>query len=100
MSMQTRLLVKPLVSEKTNILSERLRQYVFIVEASANKIQIARAVEEYYNVGVERVNTARYQGKLKSRQTRKGLQVGRRPSYKKAIVTLREGDAIDFYSNI
>ncbi len=100
MSSRSRLLVKPLVSEKTNRLMERLHQYVFLVEATANKIDIAHAVEEFYSVSVLRVNTVRCQGKLKARQTRKGMQVGRRPSYKKAIVTLREGDAIDFYSNI
>lgn len=100
MSMHSRLLLRPLVSEKSNVLTERLNQYVFLVSDDANKIDIARAVEDYYDVVVERVNTIRYSGKRKQRFTRRGLERGRCPKYKKAIVTLSEGDVIDFYSSI
>lgn len=100
MSSKTRLLLRPVVTEKSNRLMDKENQYVFIVASNANRIDIAEAVEEYYNVVVERVNTLRYWGKLRTRQTRRGLQVGRSASYKKAIVTLRDGDSIDFYSKI
>lgn len=100
MSSVSRVLVRPVVSEQANRLSERLGQYTFIVHVSANKIQIAKAIEEFYGVSVESVNTLRYQGKLRRRNTKKGLQIGRTASFKKAIVTLKEGDSIDFYSNI
>ena len=81
-------------------LTERLNQYGFIVAKEANKLQIAKAVEQYYNVTVVRVNTMCYQGKRKTRMTKAGYLVGRTASFKKAIVTLKPGETIDFYSNI
>ncbi len=93
-------LIKPLVTEKMTNLSEKLNQYGFLVEKSANKIEIKKAVEELYNVNVLAVNTINYQGKLKSRFTKAGIIEGRTKSTKKAIVTLADGDNIDFYSNI
>ena len=77
-----------------------LPKYGFIVRPEANKIQIKKEVEELYNVTVLSVNTMRYAGKRSSRYTRKGLIKGQKNAYKKAIVTLKEGDSIDFYSNI
>jgi len=94
------ILLKPLVTEKMMSQSEDLNRFGFIVEKKANKIQIKKAVEEMYGVTVESVNTMRYGGKVKSRFTRGGVQTGKTNSYKKAIVTLAEGDTIDFYSNI
>ena len=94
------ILLKPLVTEKMMSQSEDLNRFGFIVEKKANKIQIKKAVEEMYGVTVESVNTMRYGGKVKSRFTRGGVQTGKTNSYKKAIVTLVDGDTIDFYSNI
>jgi len=81
-------------------LSEKLNQYGFIVEKSANKLLIKKAIEELYGVTVDSINTIRYAGKLKSRYTRSGFLSGRTNSFKKAIITLKEGEKIDFYSNI
>jgi len=81
-------------------LGEKLNRYGFVVDKRANKLQIKDAVEELYNVTVTDVNTMVYGGKTKSRYTKSGVITGRTNSYKKAIVTLAEGENIDFYSNI
>ena len=94
------ILVKPIVTEKLNDISEKLNQFGFVVNKNANKLQIKKAVQEMYNVTVERVNTINYAGKVKSRSTKSGVQVGKTAAFKKAIVTLVEGEKIDFYSNI
>ena len=94
------ILIKPVVTEQMERLTDKLNQYGFIVDKRANKLQIKKAIEELYGVTVDSVNTMRYAGKVKSRYTRTGVLVGRTNSYKKAIVTLKEGDKIDFYSNI
>lgn len=94
------ILLKPLVTEKMISQNEELNRFGFLVEKKANKIQIKKAVEEMYGVSVESVNTMTYGGKVKSRFTRGGVQTGKTNSFKKAIVTLAEGDTIDFYSNI
>lgn len=91
---------KPIVTEKLNTLSEKRNCYGFRVCSSANKIEIKKAVEEIYNVTVESVNTINCDGKRKSRYTKAGVISGKTPSYKKAYVTLKDGDSIDFYSNI
>jgi large subunit ribosomal protein L23 len=93
------ILVKPLVTEKISALNEEGR-YGFVVANKANKIQIKQAVEAMYGVTVEDVNTMRYQGKTKSRNTKSGMISGRTASYKKAIVKVAEGEVIDFYSGI
>lgn len=92
-------LKKPLVTEKVSALNEK-GKYGFIVNADANKVEIKKAVEKQYGVNVEKVNTMNVMGKLKTRYTKAGVLAGRRPSYKKAIVTLAEGEVIDFYSNV
>lgn len=79
---------------------EAFNRYGFVVEKSANKLQIRLAVEELYGVKVADVNTMRYAGKRKQRFTKSGVSVGKTSSYKKAVVTLAEGEVIDFYSNI
>jgi large subunit ribosomal protein L23 len=94
------ILIRPIVTEKMERLSDKLNQYGFIVEKTANKLEIKKAVEELYGVTVDSINTIRYAGKLKSRYTRSGFLSGRTNSTKKAIVTLKEGEKIDFYSNI
>ena len=81
-------------------ITEKQNKFGFIVRPEANKIEIAKEVEALYNVTVTAVNTARYAGKNKSRYTRSGLIKGRTNAFKKAFVTLKEGDTIDFYSNI
>ncbi|HKL38151.1 MAG TPA: 50S ribosomal protein L23 [Bacteroidales bacterium] len=94
------ILIKPIITEKMTEAGEDLNQYGFVVHMKANKIQIRKAVEEMYGVTVEKVNTLRYRGKARSRYTRAGIIKGNENSFKKAVVTLTEGDSIDFYSNI
>ena len=79
---------------------EDFNRYGFVVAKDANKLQIKQAVEELYDVKVAEVNTMRYAGKRKQRYTKSGISVGRTSTYKKAVVTLAEGEVIDFYSNI
>ncbi|MCU0397561.1 MAG: 50S ribosomal protein L23 [Cyclobacteriaceae bacterium] len=92
-------LKKPLVTEKVSALNEK-GKYGFIVDIDANKVEIKQAVEKQYGVTVESVNTMRVMGKQKSRYTKTGVLTGRKPNFKKAIVTLAEGEVIDFYSNV
>ncbi|MEN8116499.1 MAG: 50S ribosomal protein L23 [Bacteroidota bacterium] len=94
------ILVKPLVTEKMTDQSERFNRYGFVVDRRATKPQIKKAIESLYNVTVDSVNTMIYGGKTKSRYTKGGIITGKTVSYKKAVVTLVEGDSIDFYSNI
>ena len=94
------MIIKPLVTEKMNNISEKFNRFGFIVRPQANKLEIKKEVEALYNVTVVAVNTMNYDGKNKSRYTRSGLIKGRSNAYKKAIVTLKAGDTIDFYSNI
>lgn len=94
------IILKPVLTEKMSALTDKLNKVAFIVDKYANKIEIKKAVEEMYSVKVEEVNTIRYQGTVKSRYTKGGVITGRTPSFKKAIVTLSEGDSIDFFSNI
>ena len=93
-------MIKPIVTEKATALSEKLNRYTFCVSPDANKYQIKNLVEELYGVKVTSVNTMNYEGKRKQRYTKAGLIRGKKPSFKKAIVTLAEGETIDFYSNI
>ena len=116
-------IIKPLISEKMNNITEKTSvdktykpktgahrgeevtkkaqpKYGFIVKPEANKVEIAKEIESLYNVTVVNVNTLRYAGKRSSRYTRAGLVRGQKNAFKKAIVTLKEGDSIDFYSNI
>jgi large subunit ribosomal protein L23 len=94
-------IIKPLVTEKMTAMTEKMpNRFGFIVRPDANKLEIKKEVEALYNVKVVDVNTMKYQGKSKSRYTRSGLLKGRTNAFKKAIVTLKDGDTIDFYSNI
>ena len=94
------IIIKPIVTEKMTAAGEKLNRYGFVVARNANKVEIKKEVEAQYNVTVTDVNTCVYAGKNKSRYTRSGLLKGRTNAFKKAIVTLKEGDVIDFYSNI
>jgi large subunit ribosomal protein L23 len=94
-------IIKPLVTEKMTKTTDKWpNRYGFIVKPEANKLQIKKEVEETYNVTVEQVNTAKYAGKRSQRYTKAGLVKGQKAAFKKAIVTLKEGESIDFYSNI
>lgn len=93
-------IIKPIVTERMTWLGDTLNQYGFIVDKRANKIEIKKAVQEMYSVAVTSVNTMVYAGKAKSRYTKGGVISGSTNSFKKAIVTLAEGDKIDFFSNI
>lgn len=95
------IIVKAIQTERSQLLQERRNQFTFIVSDKANKIQIAKAIEDMYNVEVESVNTMRYGGgKKKAKYTTKGISYERNPNFKKAIITLAEGDVIDLYSAI
>lgn len=94
------IIFKPIITEKMTDLGEKLNRYGFIVDRKANKLQIKEAIKELYGVDVESVNTMNYSGKVKSRNTKSGVITGRSNNYKKAIITLAEGETIDFYSNI
>lgn len=92
------ILIKPINTEKVTEL-EKLNQYVFIVHNKANKIQIKNAIEQIYEVKVLSVNTVRYAGKRRERYTKAGLVKGKTRSFKKAYVTLADGDKIDIFNN-
>ena len=94
------ILVRPLISEKMNSLTQKLNKVGFLVSKESNKIEIKAAVEKMYGVTVKAVDTAVIPGKAKTRQTRKGMVKGMKPSYKKAYITLAKGEAIDFYANV
>ena len=94
------ILKKPIITEKMSKAGEKLGHYGFIVDIKANKIQIRQAIEKMYNVTVERVNTLTIPGKIRMRQTKTSMSRGTTGAYKKAMVTLKKGETIDFYSNI
>jgi len=94
------ILIKPVITEKMTAEAESLNRFGFVVDRSANKIEIKKAVEDSYDVTVESVRTMVCIGKKRNRGTKSGFISGRTKTYKKAIVTLSEGDTIDFYSNI
>lgn len=91
-------LIKPILTEKANGQMEKNSRYSFVVDKRANKLEVKTAVESFYNVKVVDVNTAVVPGKQKNRMTKSGLIQGVKPSYKKATVTVAEGDTIDLFS--
>ena len=93
-------LIKPILTEKANAQQEKLKRYAFKVSRKANKLEIKKAVEDFYGVSVVDVNTLVAPGKNKTKFTKAGFVKGVRPAYKKALVTLAEGDTIDLYANI
>jgi len=91
-------LVRPVLTEKVNLQMEKSGRYTFEVDKRSNKLEIKKAVEEFYGVKVTDVNTVVVPGKNKTRYTKAGFLQGVKPSYKKAVVTLAEGDSIDLFS--
>ncbi len=91
-------LVRPVITEKVNRQMERNGRYTFVVGNAANKLEIKKAVEEFYGVKVSDVHTLVVPAKNKTRYTKAGFLSGRKPSYKKAIVSLVEGDTIDLFA--
>ena len=91
---------KPVITEKMTDKGDKLNQFGFLVSKNANKLQIKAEVEDLYGVQVLSVNTMNYAGKRKSRFTKSGVISGKTKAFKKAIVTLAEGETIDFFSNI
>ena len=98
--MTRQIILKPIITEKAEMLSEKSGQYSFVVDRKANKLEIRKAVEKLYNVTVRNVNTMIVPGKERSRYTRTGVQRGTKSAYKKAIVTLGDGERIDFFADI
>lgn len=93
------ILIKPLVTEKVSALNEK-GKYGFVVNRKANKVEIRKAIEKTYGVTVESVNTMLYAGKDKTKYTKSKVIAGRTSAYKKAIITVAEGEVIDFYGGI
>lgn len=91
------IIIRPMITEKAEKLSTKRNQYTFIVARDVNKIEVSKAVEKMYNVSVESVNTLMMPGKAKSRNSRNAVIKGRKPSYKKAMVTLKAGDEINIF---
>jgi len=91
--------VKPIITEKYSAMADKGR-YAFVVEKTANKVEIRNAIEKAYGVTVNSVNTMNYIGKIKMRYTATKIMTGLTKKAKKAVVTLKKGDTIDFYGNI
>ena len=95
------IITKPIVTEKQTAITEKMdNRYGFRVSPDANKLEIKKAIEDMYNVTVVDVNTNNYSGNKKRSYTKSGIIKGKQSAYKKAIVTLKEGETIDFFSNI
>jgi large subunit ribosomal protein L23 len=93
------ILVRPIITEKMTELGEK-RQYAFEVPISVNKIEVGKAIEKKFNVKVTSIRTVLVKGKRKSQMTRRGRFEGHTKTWKKAIVTLKEGDKIDYFGNV
>ncbi|MBK6860581.1 MAG: 50S ribosomal protein L23 [Saprospiraceae bacterium] len=91
------IIIRPMITEKAEKLSTKRNQYTFVVARDVNKIEVSKAIEKMYNVSVESVNTLMMPGKAKSRNSRNAVIKGRKPSYKKAMVTLKAGDEINIF---
>jgi len=94
------ILIRPLITEKMTEITEIQSKYGFVVSVDANKIEIAKAIKEKFNVDVVDVNTIKYKGKTKTQFTRRGRFSGKTPQYKKAIITLKEGQSIDLFGEV
>ncbi len=96
----TEILIKPILTEKANNQQEKLKKFAFKVNRKANRLEIKKAIETFYGVTVADVNTLVVPGKQRTRMSKTGIMKGVKPSYKKALVTLAEGETIDLYSSI
>ena len=94
------ILIKPIITEKATNESELFNRYSFVVDKSANKIEIKKAVETAYGVSISSVKTLNYPVQKNTKFTKKGLVTGKKGAYKKAIIQLAEGESIDFYNNL
>jgi large subunit ribosomal protein L23 len=94
------ILIKPIITEKATNDSELFNRYSFVVDRSANKIEIKKAVETAYGVSISSVKTLNYPVQKNTKFTKKGLVTGKKGAYKKAIIQLAEGESIDFYNNL
>ena len=94
------ILIKPLVTEKMTELMERENKYGFVVDYNTNKIEIAKAIEKKFEVNVVSVNTIRYKGKTKTQFTKRGRFTGKTPRFKKAIITIKEGQTLDLFEEV
>ncbi len=93
-------LIRPLITEKMTDITEKTNKYGFIVDAKANKIEIAKTIKQKFDVDVISVNTIKYKGKMKTQFTRKGRFTGKTPQYKKAIITLKGDQTIDIFGEV
>ena len=98
--MAKQILIKPVITEKADALSEKRGKYTFVVNKDANKIEIKKAIADLYNVEVAKVNTLVMPSKAKNRNTKKSMIRGRVSSFKKAVITLAEGETINFFGDI
>lgn len=94
------IIIKPLITEKATRVSEKFKQFGFIVKPEANKLEVKTAVEKMYGVSVTGVTSMNYIGKKSVRNTKKGFSKGKKNYFKKIFVTLKEGETIDFFANI
>lgn len=94
------IIVKPIITEKVTKDGELFNRFGFVVDKKANKVEIKKAVEAAYGVSVVSVNTMIYRADRSVKYTKSGLISGKTSAYKKAIVQLKEGETIDFYTNI
>jgi large subunit ribosomal protein L23 len=94
------ILIKPLITEKMTNLSADHGQYGFLVNPKANKIEIAKAIEKRFNVHVVVIRTINHSGKMKTQFRKSGRFVGRTSAYKKAIITLKEGETIELFEQV
>jgi large subunit ribosomal protein L23 len=93
------IIIRPMITEKAERLSTKRNQYTFLVAKDANKIEVSKAIEKMYNVSVDSVNTLMMPGKPKARNTRTAIIKGKKPSFKKAIVSLKPGDEINIFGD-
>ena len=94
------ILIKPIVTEKMTDIMERENKYGFVVDHNSNKIEIAKAVEKRFEVNVVAVNTIKYKGKTKTQFTKRGRFTGKTPQFKKAIITLKEGQKLGLFEEV
>lgn len=94
------IIIKPIITEKMSGINEKMNRYGFVVHIDANKVEIKNAIEKLYGVSVKDVRTMRYIGKVKMRNTKNGINTGITGRCKKAIISVAEGEAIDYYSNV
>jgi large subunit ribosomal protein L23 len=94
----TDVIIKPILTEKSNAQQEKLRRFAFKVDRKANKLEIKKAIEQFYGITVTDVNTSVSPGKNKNRMTKAGYISGKKPAFKKAYITVAEGETIDLYA--